>query len=57
MFPDSKIMSQFTLEKNKVRYTMLHGIAPEFKKQVIYEINSSSIYTVSFDESLNSQVQ
>ena len=36
---------------------MLHGIAPEFKKKLIYDINASPFYTVSFDESLNSQVQ
>ena len=57
MFPDSKIVSQFTLGKTKGRYTMLYGIAPEFKKQLIYDINASPFYTVSFDESLNSQMQ
>ena len=57
MFPESKIASQFTLGKTKARYAMLYGIAPEFKKQLIYDINASTFYTVSFDESLNSQVQ
>ena len=57
MFPDSKIAFQFTLGKTKARFTMLNGIAPEFKKQLIYDINASPFYTVSFDESLNSQVQ
>ena len=57
MFPDSEIASQFTLGKTKARYAMLYGIAPEFKKQLIYDINSSPFYTVPFDESLNSQVQ
>ena len=56
MFPDSKIVSQFTLGKTKTRYTMRYGIAHEFKKQLIYD-NASPFYTVSFDESLNSQVQ
>ena len=32
MFPDSEIASQFTLGKTNARYTMLYGIAPEFKK-------------------------
>ena len=32
MFPDSEIASQFTLGKTSARYTMLYGIAPEFKK-------------------------
>ena len=51
MFLDSKIASQFTLGKTKTRYTMCYGIA-----QLIYD-NASPFYTVSFDESLNSQVQ
>ena len=57
MFPDSKIASQFTLGKTKARYTMLYGIVPEFKKQLIYDTNVSPFYTVSFDESFISQVQ
>ena len=57
MFPDSEIASQFTLGKTKARYTMLYRIAPEFKKQLIYDINASPFYIVSFDESLISQVQ
>ena len=57
MFPNSKIASQFILGKTKARCTMLYGIAPEFKKQLIYDINASPFYTVSFDETPNSQVQ
>ena len=57
MFPDSEIVSQFTLGKTKAKYTMLYGIAPEFKKQLIYDINASPFYTVFFYKSLNSQVQ
>ena len=57
MFPDSEIPSQFTLGKTKARYTMLYRIAPEFKKQLIYDINASPFYIVSFDDSLISQVQ
>ena len=57
MFSDSKIASQFKLGKTKARYAMLYGIAPEFKKQLIYDINASPFYTVFFYKSLNSQVQ
>ena len=57
MFPGSKIASQFTLGKTEARYTMFYGIAPEFNKQLIYDINATPFYTVSFDDSLNSQVQ
>ena len=57
MFPDSEIASQFTLGKTKARYAILYRIASEFKKQLIYDINASPFYTLSFDESLNFQVQ
>ena len=57
MFPDSEIASQFTQGKTKATNTMLYGIAPEFKKKLIYDINASPFYTVSFDESFNSQMQ
>ena len=39
------------------RYTILYRISPKFKKQLIYGLNASPFYTVTFDESLNSQVQ
>ena len=39
------------------RYTILYRIPPKFKKQLIYGLNASPFYTVTFDESLNSQVQ
>ena len=45
MFPNSKIASHFKLGKTKARYTMLYGIAPESKKQLIYDINASPFYT------------
>ena len=57
MFSDRKIASQFKLGKTKARYAMLDWIALELKKQLIYDINATPFYTVSFDESLNSQVQ
>ena len=57
MFPDNQFASQFTLGKTKARYAMLYGIAPEFKKQLICDINAPSFYTVSFDESLHCQLQ
>ena len=57
MFLDSDIAPQVTPGKTKARYTMLHGIAPELKKHLIYDINASSFCTVSSDDSLNSQVQ
>ena len=57
MFPDNQIASQFLPGKTKARYIMLYGIALEFKKQMIFDINASPFYTVSFDESLHCQLQ
>ena len=56
MFPDSKIVSIYTGKNKSKIYNALWN-CPEFKKQLIYDINASPFYTVSFDESLNSQVQ
>ena len=57
VFPGNQIASQFTLGKTKARYAILYGIVPQFKKQLICDINAPSFYTVSFDESLHCQLQ
>ena len=36
---------------------MLYGIAPEFKQKLIFDINPSPFYSVTFDESMNSELQ
>ena len=57
MFPDSEVAAQFSLGKSKCRYMLLFGIAPHFKSILKKDINTSSFYSVSFDESLNSVIQ
>ena len=57
MFPDSEVAAQFSLGKSKCRYMLLSGIAPHFKSILKKDINTSSFYSVSFDESLNSVIQ
>ena len=57
MFPDSDVEKAFTLGKTKCRYTMLYGIAPKFKRELIFDITSSPFYSVTFDESMNSELQ
>ena len=37
--------------------TQCYGIAPEFKQKLIFDINSSPFYSVTFDESMNSELQ
>ena len=55
VFPD--VAKAFTLGKTKCRYTMLYGIAPEIKGKLIFDVNSSPFYFVTFDESMNSEPQ
>ena len=50
MFPDSDIVTQFTLGKTKCQYMILYGLASKLIKQ----INDSICYPISFDETLNS---
>ena len=43
--------------KTKCNYTLLYGITPEFKQKLIFDINSSPFYSVTFDKSMNSEFQ
>ena len=56
MFLDSDVAKVFTLGKTKCRYTM-YLIAPGFKQNLIFAINYSPFYSVTFDESMNSELQ
>ena len=38
MFFDSEIAAKFSLGKTKSRYTILYGIAPEFKRILLYGV-------------------
>ena len=57
MFPDSEVAQKFSVGKTKIRYTIIYGLAPYFKKELLKKINSSLFYSVSFDESFNSELQ
>ena len=58
MFPDSKVAAQkFSMGKTKSRYMIIYGLASYFKKELLKKINSSLFYSVSFDESFNSELQ
>ena len=50
MFLIREIVQKFSLGKTKSRF-------PEFKKTLIYDINKSPFYTISYDESLKSEMQ
>lgn len=57
MFLIREIVQKFSLGETKSRYTVFYGIFPEFKKTLIYDINKSPFYTISYDESLKSEMQ
>lgn len=57
MFPDSDIASQMTLGKDKISYTVTHGIAPYFASDLLNKINQCNNYVILFDESLNKVAQ
>ena len=57
MFSDSTIPGKFSLGKDKVRYIIIYGIYPAFKRKLKIMINNSPWYSVSFDESFNKNQQ
>ena len=57
MFSDSEIASEFTLGKTKCSYLINYGLAPYFKDPLLREINTSEFFSLSFDESLNKEIQ
>lgn len=59
MFSDSEIATKIQLQKDKMGYVIVHGIAPYFKTILFHEIELADVITVGFDESLNkvSQMQ
>ena len=49
--------SEFTLGKTKCSYLINYGVAPYFKDTLLREINTSEFFSLSFDESLNKEIQ
>ena len=51
MFSVHEVAEHFSLGKTKSSYTMLDGVAPEFKKMLLYNVNQSpflKFWTQSF---------
>ena len=53
MFPDSAIAQGMKLGKDKLRYTITHGIAPYFRQLLISDLSAAKFFVVLFDESMN----
>lgn len=52
MFPEHDVIKKLELQRLKIGYTVVFGLAPHFKSQLLAEIAKSK-FVVSFDESLN----
>ena len=57
IFPDSQIAGDFTLSKTKCAYVVKYGIAPWLKENLRKVISESPFYSISYDESLNRQME
>lgn len=57
MFPGCEVAEKLQLGKDKVGYTICHGIAPYFRKKLLSSLASVPFLVVSFDESLNKVTQ
>ena len=55
--PDSQITKDFKLGRLKLMYFVNHGIGPYFKQLLDAKLAKASLYTLSFDESLNEITQ
>lgn len=57
MFPDSQIASDMALQRTKIYYNLVYGIAPYFREELISQVKNCEVFVVLFDESLNKIVQ
>ncbi|KAE8749481.1 hypothetical protein FOCC_FOCC003747 [Frankliniella occidentalis] len=53
MFSDSEIAKKMQLQKDKVGYLVVYGLAPFFRKQLLETYSVCDHITVGFDEALN----
>lgn len=51
MFKDSSIAQDLKLGKDKIAYSIVHGIAPYLKHQLLSKINKADFFVLCFDES------
>ena len=58
MFSDSKIASEFHLERNKLSYLISEAVGPHFYEVMMLDIkNSNSPYCISYDKLSNKSVR
>lgn len=57
MFPMCETARKMQLGKDKVGYTICHGIGPYFQEKLLASLSSVPYLVVAFDESLNKVTQ
>lgn len=57
MFKDSKTAANMKLQRTKIGYTLVYGLAPYFKNQLLDFLLKCPYLVVGFDESLNKVCQ
>ena len=57
MFSDSSIAKKFSMQKDKLSYSINYGLGPYCQKKVLEDIYSSDFVAFSIDESLNKYAQ
>lgn len=57
MSPDSKVATDMKMGKDKTSYSIVHSLAPFFKKHLLDLIKLSDYFKIGFDESLNKYSQ
>nr|XP_042895472.1 uncharacterized protein LOC110282235 [Parasteatoda tepidariorum] len=57
IFTDSEIVKKISLQRTKIAYTCVHGIAPYYREKLQKTIASCDYLVIGFDESLNKIAQ
>lgn len=57
VFPDSTIAQEMQMKKDKVRYTIIYGIAPYAVQKLLDNVEKCKWYVLLYDESLNRVAQ
>ena len=57
MFPDSPIAKKFSCGSDKTSYLVNFGLAPFFSEELIHSLTDASCFSISYDESFNSETK
>ena len=57
MFPDSPIAQKFSCGSDETSYLVNFGLAPFFSEELIRSVTDASCFSISYDESFNSETE